>query len=55
MKIKITQTVEVDAEAWAHEYGVELSDVREDVKSYFSNAQDVVNALELNPQPKQKP
>ena len=36
--IKITipaQTVEVDVEAWANEFGVDAKDVRDDVKAYF--------------------
>jgi hypothetical protein len=37
MKVKIEYTVEVDQAKWADFYGVELCDVREDVKSYFTN------------------
>jgi hypothetical protein len=37
MKIKITETINVDAEAWAYEFGVDKSEVRDDVKAYFNN------------------
>jgi hypothetical protein len=40
MKVKIEYTVEVDQDGWADFYGVELCDVREDVKSYFSQPQN---------------
>ena len=35
MKVRINQTVNIDAEAWALEYGLDPKDVREDVKMYF--------------------
>lgn len=35
MKIKITQTIEIDTEKWANEYGLEIKDVRADIKKYF--------------------
>lgn len=34
MKVTISMTVEVDAEQWAREYGIENKDVKEDVKGY---------------------
>lgn len=37
MKIKIVQTVYVDAEAWANEFGIKKTEVRDDVKAYFNN------------------
>jgi len=38
MKITIpAMTVEVDAESWALEYGVDPKDVRSDVIEYFTN------------------
>ena len=37
MKVEIRFTVEVDSEAWANEYGVELNEVRADVKTYYEN------------------
>lgn len=37
MKIRITQTVNIDPAAWALEYGLERNEVRDDVKSYFEN------------------
>ena len=50
MKIKVTQTVDVDPELWAEAYGVEESKVREDVKAYFSNyCQEQVDYLNLHP------
>lgn len=37
MKIVIpSQSVEVDPEAWATEYGIDRKDVRDDVIEYFS-------------------
>ena len=36
MKVRIIETVEVDAEAWAESYGLDLKDVRDDVKYYFT-------------------
>ena len=37
MKVKIEFTVNVNPDKWADEYGTERKEVREDVKSYFSN------------------
>ena len=37
MKIRISETINVDAEAWAYEYGIEVSEVRDDVKAYFAS------------------
>jgi hypothetical protein len=34
MKVRVEVTVEVDAEAWAYEYGLEESEVREDFKNH---------------------
>lgn len=50
MKIKIpAQTVEVNADDWAEEYGIEKSEVPEDVMSYFSNLyQQQIDYLGLN-------
>ena len=52
MKVRIpAQTVEVDPEKWATEYHLELSEVRQDVKEYFSSwPQDQVERLGLQPQ-----
>ena len=51
MKIRITETVEVDPEKWATEFGLEKSEVREDVKAYFSNGhmQRQIERLGLEP------
>jgi hypothetical protein len=38
MKVQIKVTVEVDPQEWANEYGCERSEVREDVRSYFTDA-----------------
>lgn len=34
MKIAVTVVIEVDAEAWADEYGIDKADVRDDIKQY---------------------
>lgn len=34
MKVRVEMTLDIDAEAWALEYGVSPSEVREDVKEY---------------------
>lgn len=38
MKVRIAVTVDVDPEAWAEEYGIESSGVREDLKTWVVNA-----------------
>ncbi|MGP4013691.1 hypothetical protein [Streptomyces sp. 4N124] len=38
MKVRITITVNVDADAWALEYGIDPPEVRADVKEYLGNA-----------------
>jgi hypothetical protein len=48
MKIKITQTIEIDPEKWANEYGVDIKDVRKDAASYFATwCQEQVERLGL--------
>lgn len=48
MKIRIpSQTVEVDAEAWALEYGVDVKDVRADVIEYFTSGQHPQGQVDL--------
>ena len=37
MKIKIEFTIDIDADAYAHEYGIENSEVRNDVKSQVTD------------------
>lgn len=37
MKVKINFTVDIDAEAWAREYGVPMNEVRTDVNRYVSH------------------
>ena len=38
MKIRVSFTIDVDEEAWSLEYGVDKSEVRQDVKSHVLNA-----------------
>lgn len=40
VKIRYVVTIEVDDEAWATEYGIEQSEIRNDVVSYLDNAID---------------
>ena len=48
MKIKITQTIEIDPEKWASEYGVDIKDARKDAASYFATfCQEQVERLGL--------
>jgi len=50
MKIRITETIEVDPEKWATEFGLDKNEVREDVKEYFSfYCQGEVERLGLDP------
>lgn len=37
IKVRIAVTVEVDPAEWAYEYACERSEVREDVRSYFTD------------------
>ncbi|WP_159030304.1 hypothetical protein [Streptomyces sp. CB01201] len=37
MKVRITITMDVDAEAWAFDYGLDRRDVRDDVKDYVAH------------------
>jgi hypothetical protein len=53
MKVRIVLTVDVDPEAWANEYGVDRSEVREDVKRYvgtsmhdWASSRDLINDVE---------
>ena len=36
MKVRVSFTVDIDAEAWAREYGVPMNEVRADVNRYVS-------------------
>lgn len=38
MKVKLTITVEVDAEAWMTEYGINKTELRDDVRAYITTA-----------------
>lgn len=42
----MTVTVEVDPSTWADEYGCDRSEVREDVRSYFTNQIQAAQAVE---------
>lgn len=47
-------TVEVDAEGWALEYGIDVKEVRADVVEYFTDAfhpQIKIEMLGLTPEP----
>lgn len=35
MKVAVRFSLEVDAEAWAYEFGIEADQVREDIRAYF--------------------
>lgn len=35
MKVRVSYTVEVDPEGWVSEYGVDPSEVRDDVKDHL--------------------
>lgn len=51
-KVKIpAQTVEVDLEKWAFEYGIDVSESREDIKLYFEDwFQEQIDRLGLGPE-----
>ena len=50
MKIRVTQSVEVDPKAWALEYGIDTKDVREDVKESFAHiCQQLVDQIGCQP------
>ena len=36
MKIKISYTIDLDATAWAEEFGIDKSEVRADVQQYLT-------------------
>ena len=36
IKVKVCETLEIDVEAWASEFGVDEKDVRADVAAYFA-------------------
>jgi hypothetical protein len=46
MKIRATVTVEIDAEAWAANNGIDVEDVREDVKAYIAASVKELAAVE---------
>lgn len=54
MKISISFTVDVDAEQWANVYGIDRSEVREDVKNWayaqvLGQPDGLVNPANSNP------
>lgn len=46
MKVQIKVTVEVDPAEWMSEYGCERSEVREDVRAYFTQQIVAAPAIE---------
>lgn len=38
MKVRVTATVEIDAQAWAEEYGIDPADVRKDVQAHLADS-----------------
>ena len=46
MKIKISYTLEVDPQEWADEYRIDKSEVRDDVKTYFTDSYQIPQHLE---------
>jgi hypothetical protein len=53
MKIRLTETINVDPDKWAKAYGIDRKDVREDVLYYFQSygnlQQERINHLGLAP------
>ena len=45
MKVTIKVTVEVDPQEWSDEFGCERTEVREDVRSYFTNQIQACSAI----------
>lgn len=37
MKIRVTFTLDIDPESWASEYGLDKTEVREDIQAYLAN------------------
>lgn len=54
MKVRISYSVDIDAEAWADEFGLEQSEVRADVQRYLARMgqEFVMYNLELSTGPK---
>lgn len=54
MKVKVSYTVDIDADAWASEFGIDKSEVRADVQKYLARIgeQYVMYQLELSALPK---
>ena len=52
MKVKVSFTIEIDADAWELNYGTPRQDIREDVKNYAESAVieqfAAVGVLEVN-------
>jgi hypothetical protein len=36
MKVKVSFTIDINAEAWANEFGLDKSEVRKDVQDYLA-------------------
>lgn len=54
MKVKVSYTVDIDAEAWESEFGIERAEVRADVQRYLARIgqEFVMYNLELSAGPK---
>jgi hypothetical protein len=54
MKVKVSYTIDIDADAWANEFGLDKSEVRADVQQYLARAghDHVMYNLELSAGPK---
>ena len=54
MKVKVSYTIDIDAEAWANEFGLDKSEVRADVQRYMAQIGHdyVMYNLELSAGPK---
>lgn len=48
MKVKVSVTLDIDAEAWAQDFGIDKKDVRKDVQVYFEQTcQDQLTRIGL--------
>jgi hypothetical protein len=54
MKVKVSYTIDIDADAWANEFGLDKSEVRADVQQYLARIGHdyVMYNLELSAGPK---
>lgn len=54
MKVKVSYTIDIDADGWADEFGLDKSQVRADVQQYLARLghEFVMYQLELSAGPK---